>query len=352
MIRSLLFASLATFMLTFPSVAVSQDTATPLSSVDMQSFRVQPLTLADGKVGQLVTFDSRSPVDFAPMLRGEYGPVVTLNAQLFRPLVRAKKVPTVILVPGSANIGPHHLLQAEALVKSGIAVLIIDPFSGRGLTNSVSDQYQFSWAASVYDVGAAAKYLRSREDIDGTRLGALGGSRGGTAVMMAAYQPISKKLFGKTKGLKFVVAGYPWCGTQFRSSRLAPETNLLVMSGDKDDWVSVQQCQAATNALIATRGKAEMFLVKDGLHAFDRGDVAPRRIDQAVTSTTFPIVYMDDAGQYFDFYTNTVDPSLVGADLVRRSVDGGFTHSGVTIGSTGDQARHYVEKLARFLSNL
>ena len=286
------------------------------------------------------------------MLHGELGLETRLNGQLFRPGNAAGKIPAVILVPGSANLGPHHLVQAASLTRKGIAVLIIDPFTGRKLTDTVADQGRFTWAASVYDVIAATQYLRTRRDIDGNKIGALGGSRGGTAVMMAASRPISERLLGKNKGLRFVVAGYPWCGTQFKSAKLAKESSLLVMSGDRDDWVSVQQCQGAVSAMAAAGSNSAIRLVADALHAFDRGDVSPRRIEQAVTSTIFPAVYMDDEGRFFDLYTGKLDPALTSADFVRRSVEGGFVHKGVTIGSTGNQAKQYEDAATAFLSQL
>ena len=349
--RSGFYAVMLTLLLPGNALALAEAPAT-LPSIDMAEFARKPLFIPGGAAGQPVTFISHSPRDFEPMLAGDLGPAVTLNAQLFLPQDAKPNVPAIILVPGSASVGPHHLEQTSALLRSGIAVMIIDPFSGRSVNNTIADQSQFSWAASVYDVVAATRYLRSRPDIDSARIGALGGSRGGTAVMMATLRPISDKLFGKNKGLKFVVAGYPWCGTQFKSSRLAAETSLLVMSGDKDDWVSVQQCQAAVTALAATGGKAEMRLVKDGLHAFDRKDVPPRRIAEAVTSTNFPIVYMTDTGSYFDLYSGKADTSLTSVDFTLRAAEGGFTHTGVTIGSTGLQAKQYSEAIVEFFSGL
>lgn len=53
--------------------------------------------------------------------------------------------------------------------------------------------------------------------------------------MMAAARPFSDTILGQVKGLRAVVAGYPWCGTQFRSARLSEGTSLLVLQGDRDD---------------------------------------------------------------------------------------------------------------------
>src|SRR3546814_19810606 len=68
--------------------------------------------------------------------------------------------------------------------------------------------------------------------------------------MMAAAAPFAEAVLGPGKGLRAVVAGYPWCGTQFQSARLSGGAALLVLQGDRDDWVSLQQCQDAVHAMI------------------------------------------------------------------------------------------------------
>ncbi|MGV1683886.1 dienelactone hydrolase family protein [Sphingopyxis sp. NJF-3] len=274
---------------------------------------------------------------------------MTLTAQFFHPATAAGRLPAVIMVPGSGGIGPHHLRQSAALTNAGFAVLLIDPFHGRGIRDTVADQARLSWAAGAFDVIAAFQYLRSRDDIDVDRIGAVGSSRGGSAVLFALSEHLSR-YFPSHAGLKAAVTGYPWCGSQFYAPRLANNAALLVLSGDRDDWVSVQQCQDAVHALAAGGNNASMRIFPGARHAFDRDGVAPLRIEDAVTSTTFPTVYMDDAGNYYDPATGQPNPTLTSADFVRRSIEDGFVRRGVTIGTEGDQADRYVRAMVDFLS--
>jgi dienelactone hydrolase len=323
--------------------------APAIPHVDSAQFAKQPIELGHGVRGMLVGVPSANPLDYGPMLRGELGKPVTLTAQLFMPAKAEGRVPAVIETPGSGNLGPHHLAHAETLTSAGIAVLVIDPFFARSIDNTMSDQFgQISWASSVYDVIAAAKYLRTRSDIDGTRLGATGGSRGGTAVMMAAAAPVSDALLGSGKGLRAVVAGYPWCGTQFHSARLAEPAAVLVLSGDRDDWVSPLQCQDAVHAMQVAGQDATIELFAGARHSFDRAGVPPTKIATAVTSTSFPVVYMDDAGRYYSLRTDKVDPSLTAQSFVDYSIKGGFLHKGTTIGSEGTQAADFSREMLDF----
>lgn len=322
-----------------------------LPRVDPSAFASSPIVLSRDSRGIIVEVPTRNPADYGPAIHGDLGSNIALTAQLFTPSRAGKRAPAVIIVPGSGGIGPHHLEQALALVTAGFAVLVVDPFHARGIGDTIADQGRLTWAASAYDVLAALTYLRTRADIDPDRIGAVGSSRGGAAVMMAIAAPFSDAIVGRGRGLRAVVAGYPWCGTQFRSARLAKRAAVLVLQGDRDDWVSVQQCQDAVHALSVAGGDATMKIFAGGLHAFDRSGVPPTRIESAVTSTIYPTVYMDDAGRYYDLRSGEVDPSLNAGDFLNKSVAGGFLHKGVTVGTTGTQAADYIHEMVEFLKS-
>ncbi len=300
-------------------------------------------------MGAIVQIQSANPSEWSDLLSGRFGSQVRLTAQLFSPGQNKKTRSAVILVPGSGGLAPHHFKQASALTDAGFSVLIIDPFGGRGIGGTITDQGRLSWAASTYDVAAAFRYLLTRRDIDPDAIGAVGSSRGGTAVMMAAMEPISNALLGRKHRLRAIVAGYPWCGAQFRNARLTKGTAMLVLSGDHDNWVSLQQCQGAVQA-IANRGEnARMMVFPGALHAFDRAGVPPTVIPDAPTSTTYPTVYMNDAGKFYDLRTGLVDPALTSQDLTRAAIAGGFIHTGVTVGTQGDQAEQFVSEIVKFM---
>ena len=274
------------FVLVTSSSAIFAETLAEtqeVPQVNSKDFATQPLKLSSGISGSLVTFTSHSPGDYADIINGKLGPAVELSAQLFTPK-SATSVPVVIINPGSGNIGPHHLNHAVTLNSAGIAALVIDPFYGRGISDTITDQGQLSFAASTYDVLAAVKKLRIDPQIDASRIGATGGSRGGTAVMMAIAAPLSNVVLGDGPEIRAVMAGYPWCGVQFQQPKLVTGASLLVMHGDKDDWVSPQQCQGAVQALLAGGNDALMMMFPGALHAFDRAGVSPTEIPHAMSA--------------------------------------------------------------------
>jgi hypothetical protein len=85
---------------------------------------------------------------------------------------------TVIAFPGRS--GPQK--QARVLIDHGYGVLLFDR---RGEGTSEGDPNAFGWGGER-DLLAAAAYLRSRPDVDGSRIGAIGLSVGGEMLIHAA----------------------------------------------------------------------------------------------------------------------------------------------------------------------
>jgi len=81
----------------------------------------------------------------------------------------------VVVLHGSGTTRSNVLDQAAVLAKHGFGVLMID---ARGHGDSGGDAMDFGWHGDD-DVGAAARYLMSRADVDPGRIGAVGLSMGG-----------------------------------------------------------------------------------------------------------------------------------------------------------------------------
>jgi len=330
------------------SVPAAAQSANPVLSFDAQAFAEKPFVLSNGVSGRPVSFKSRSPADYGPLLKGELGPEVTLTAQLFLPPRADGRVPAVILIPGSGNLAGNYFAHAATLTSNGIAALAVDPFTGRGVKNTIADQNQFSFAASALDALAALKFLSTLGEIDAARVGATGGSRGGTAVLFAASAPITRAVLGTSGGLKAVVAGYPWCGVQFRSASLAAGAAALILSGDRDDWVNPLQCQGMALAMERNGQSVTMKLFPGALHSFDREGLPPTAFPDAIKALRVPVFYMDDEGRYFDPRTARVDPALTQAMLTGYAAKNGLIDRGASVGSTGSQAKEYSEEMLAF----
>src|SRR3546814_1660155 len=100
---------------------------------------------------------------WAATIQGETGPAVTLNAQIFLPVRREKELPAIIMVPGSGNIGTHHLAEAAALNSAGYAVLLIDPFRARGIADTIRSEEHTSELQSLMRTSYAVFCLKKQK---------------------------------------------------------------------------------------------------------------------------------------------------------------------------------------------
>ena len=245
-------------------------------------FRDREIVFANGCRGLDLDIPSANPVNYHQVIsRPDDMPPVAIDGKLFVPQVRSGtgRSPLVIIAPGSLGVAPSHLAHAETLTGMGIATFVLDPFGARGIGTTVANQTQYSFAASSYDVLAAWRVLSAISDIDPTRIGAQGHSRGGSAVLTAAARCFADALVGKGRGLCSVLAAYPWSGHQFLDPSVG-ETRVRVLTGDRDEWCSPMQVQAHVQAMRLSGAKATLRLIGGAAHSFDRGTPL-QRIEEA-----------------------------------------------------------------------
>jgi dienelactone hydrolase len=269
---------------------------------------------------------------------------MSIAAKLFKPPHTSGRMPVVICVPGSAGVQPALLGHAEALTDLGIAAFVIDPFGARAVTSTVANQAQFSFAASAFDVLAAARVLATMDGIDPERIGAEGHSRGGSAVLTAATERFAAAV--DAPRLRAIYAAYPWCGHQFLDARVG-HTRVRAVIGTRDEWCSPQQAQGCINAIRLAGGNASFRLVADAHHAFDR-DHAPENVPDARVSPHAPTVYVADDGTMVDPYTGAADPAATERSLMVKALKHGFGVTGAHMGTLADQRAVFRADMTQF----
>jgi dienelactone hydrolase len=310
-------------------------------------FREQAIAFGSGATGQVVDVPSASPRNYhqAVSKPGEM-PRVTIDGQLFLPSSASTRLPLVIIVPGSLGVAPVHLTHADTLTSAGLAAFVLDPFGARGVTSTVTNQTQYSFAASAYDVLAAWQVLAQRPDIDPARIGAQGHSRGGAAVLTAATRRFADAVLGRGRGLAAVLGAYPWSGHQFLDPGVGA-TTIRVLMGDRDEWCSLQQVQGHLQAMRLAGGQVSLRVFPGGAHSFDRG-TAVVRIDDAAISPGAPTTYLADDGACIHPVTGLPDPSLTDRDMAVYGLKAGYGQRGATLGGTPAEAADFRDDMLRF----
>lgn len=314
--------------------------------------RFRDRTIAfDGVVGRNIDIPSASPLNYHQVISKPADmPSVIVDGKLFLPASPAKKLPLVMIVPGSLGVAPSHVAHAQTLVRAGFASFVLDSFSARGVTSTVANQTQFSFAASAYDVLAAFKVLAALPEIDAGRIGAQGHSRGGSAVLTAATRRFADAVVGRHAGLRGVLAAYPWSGHQF-SDPAVGTTSVRVLMGDADEWCSPMQVQGHCQAIWLSGGDVTMRLIAGAHHSFDRGTEIVE-IPDASVSPAAPTAYIADDGALIHPTRERGDPALTDRDLMIYALKAGYGRKGARIGSRPGEAELFRDDMVAFWTQL
>ena len=317
---------------------------TTLSNLQKQIL-LENITIGNGVEGESLRIQSATPATYFEAISKQNAAKTTdITAYLFVP-DSAGPHPVVVSVPGSLGISDNNLKAAALLVEERIACCLVDPFTTRAVSSTVANQAQYSFAASAWDALATAKEMCRRTDIDSSRIGAQGHSRGGTAVLSAACMSLLIDDFISVE-LQGIYAAYPWCGHQFLDPQVG-KTKVRSVIGDLDEWCLPQQVQSYMQAMRLIGGDATWRLFANAHHSFDR-DTALEMIDEAVITPSAPTVYIQSDGRMIHPITGEPDSTLSERDLMIYALKAGYGKNGARIGSVGNQAGLFHEDMMTF----
>ena len=212
-----------------------------------------------------LSFHSYTPQDYADLFNERHlKHPVDIEGYLVVPPSQGK-VAAVVIVPGSGGFQAwmQHLV-ANRLNNVGIATLIIDSFTARGVKETSTNQANVPMAASVTDGFAALQKLATDPRIDASRIGITGFSRGGTVAMFTQELKFLQAM--KLKDLQFAahLPFYPGCSTTILNPAPTNAPALYLM-GEKDDYTPAAQCLPFIESLRSRNAKVG-FKVLAGAH--------------------------------------------------------------------------------------
>ncbi|MFW6027922.1 MAG: dienelactone hydrolase family protein [bacterium] len=189
---------------------------------------------------------------------------VTLSATLHRP-ARQGRMPAVVLMHGCDGWSPAvlHALEkyAEFFVGNGFVVLNLNSFRPRGYAGGIvcdSDrQLARALRYRTQDAFDALDFLREQPFVVPEDIFLMGQSNGGSVSMLVAARQRDVTFRG-------AVALYPWCGA-IRSLRPQLAIPLLILGGERDDWLPPQKCQR----METTGAELRVKVYEDAAHSFD-----------------------------------------------------------------------------------
>ncbi len=157
---------------------------------------------------------------------------------------------TVMLVSGCNGLDPpgwtHMQTWAAWLMQLNYAVMIVDSFGPRGVTNTCDNGELVPGQLHAADLYTAAAYISRFPQFQGRKIGAIGFSHGGWGILETASDRISgiaelrASLAKEHIGISALVAMYPACHRHVRARFDVP---LLIIIGENDDWTPAWACE-------------------------------------------------------------------------------------------------------------
>ncbi len=174
---------------------------------------------------------------------------------------------------------------AARLQALGLSVLVTDSLSPRGersLCTQPIGQRLVTQLHRRLDALGALQWLAVQPGVDAARLGLIGWSHGGTAVLGATNLGHAEVAAAAVKPA-FAVAFYPGCNDERRRGH-RPAAPLLLLLGGADDWTPAAPCLGLADEATEPRPQREVYA--DAHHGFD--GTAPLRLWREVPNGAQP----------------------------------------------------------------
>jgi dienelactone hydrolase len=192
--------------------------------------------------------------------------------------------PAVVIMHDCSGLGPRSSgapgRWASELVGRGYVVVIADSFTTRGFpagvcTDASRGRANVGHFHRVRDAYAALAYARRLPEVDGARVGVMGGSHGGSTVLATMIAPSRDRgpiAADARGGFAAAVALYPACaipGLRTAGGVYEPAAPLLILIGDKDDWTPAEPCRQLADAARKAGQPVAIKIYPGAHHSFD-----------------------------------------------------------------------------------
>jgi dienelactone hydrolase len=168
-----------------------------------------------------------------------------------------------VVLHGCDGVTPHYRGWARQLAGWGYLALLVDSFRPRGVETVCNHGMIVPPQLQAADAFSAAAYLGTRRDVRSERIGLIGFSHGGWAVLKAVLAGLVRP--AEMPPFLAAVAFYPGC----EASPLALETDTLILIGEADEWTPVERCVRWRDLVQANGHTVQLKSYPAALHGFD-----------------------------------------------------------------------------------
>ena len=229
-----------------------------------------------------------------------HGKPLTIRAQLVLPDKHSDgKVPAMIIMHASGGVREREWSYAREFNVLGVAGVVIDSFSPRGIKSTVRDQSPISSYDMVVDAVSTLKAVARSPAIDPARSGIIGFSKGGTVVKKAALRRYVEPLAGQEASFALLIAMYPWCGDLPLDFRAAGNVPLHMLLGERDHYAGTESCREFGEKYAAAGGNLTLTVYPGAQHDWDVpgtthwSDAAGQNISKCVYDEISPDTWVE-----------------------------------------------------------
>jgi dienelactone hydrolase len=246
----------------------------------LEAARAQAIFRTEVYPVQTVTL---STADF--LLGRKDGKPTMIAGELRIPKPGTDRLPAVVLVHGSGGIGFNSGMWEGELNKAGVATFAVDSFTGRGITNTITDQSQLSSYTMMNDAFAALAVLAKHPRIDPGKIAVMGFSKGAVPSLYASMNRFQGAYAPEGASFAAYIGFYTPCNVALIDDEKISERPIRLYHGVADDWVPIGPCRDYVARLKKAGANINLVEYPGAYHAFDYQTIpGTMQLPQALTA--------------------------------------------------------------------
>jgi dienelactone hydrolase len=302
----------------------------------LEAARAQAIFRTEVYPVQTVTL---STADF--LLGKKDGKPAMIAGELRIPKPGTDRLPAVVLVHGSGGVGFNLGMWAGELNKAGFATFVTDSFTGRGITNTITDQSQLSSYTMMNDAFAALAVLAKHPRIDPDKIAVMGFSKGAVPSLYASMNRFQSAYASEGATFAAYIGFYTPCNTTLIDDEKVSAKPIRLYHGVADDWVPIGPCRDYVARLKKAGANIDLVEYPGATHAFDNQAIqGTMQLPQAVTARK---CRFEEKQQGVIINSDTGQPATFTDPCIER---------GVTIAYNAEATDAARKDVVEFLSNL
>jgi dienelactone hydrolase len=196
------------------------------------------------------------------------GKPVTIAAQLRFPQGASGRLPVVMLQHGSGGLNAGHELWSKHFNEIGVASVLVDSFSGRGLTRTSTNQALLGRFNMILDAYRVLDVIANDARIDPTRIAIMGFSRGGQSALYSSLKRFQQS-WSQRGTFAAHIPLYASCQAVLVGDTDVSPVPIRQFHGAADDYVPVAPCRGYFERLRAAGRDALLTEYPDAHHSYD-----------------------------------------------------------------------------------